>query len=546
MDTIPEPMNDIPKTETDRLLADMSAMLLRPDGDDMAARMEEALRRIGQNLELDRCTVIGCIGDGGAPAATAHWTRSDAPPFDAADDIVPLRAVIDNWRGDADVVVFERIPEDFPVNALSDIPDHAKSRMTMRSAVVVRVIVPVTDGALTCALMAGTLAERRSWPPPVLQRLQIATEMLASALARQRQEHALQQSQVEIARLQSRLVDDTSGNTPSPRRSIVGFDEIIGDSPALRTALTLLQEVADTDSTALLLGETGTGKELFAKALHAHSSRRPFPIVCVNCAALTPTLIESELFGHERGAFTDAIAQRQGRFELAHRGTLFLDEIGDLPLELQAKLLRVLQEGEFERIGTSRTKKVDVRVVAATHRDLGNAVASGEFREDLYYRLNVFPIRLPPLRERREDIPALVWATIHRRQRVIHRSIARVPAQVMEALMRRPWPGNIRELENVVERAMIHSTGDTLVLVPDGVEDLPDGPLDTTSLASIERAHIEKILRECGGRINGPGNTADRLGMHPNTLRFRMKKLGIMRATRMAPPLPREPVARSS
>jgi transcriptional regulator with GAF, ATPase, and Fis domain len=295
-----------------------------------------------------------------------------------------------------------------------------------------------------------------------------------------------------------------------------------------------------------LLGETGTGKELFATALHMRSSRRQFPIVSVNCAALPPTLIESELFGHERGAFTDAVAQRQGRFELAHRGTLFLDEIGDLPLELQAKLLRVLQEGEFERVGAARTRKVDVRIVAATHRDLGQAVSAGDFREDLYYRLNVFPIRLPPLRERREDIPALVWSIIRKRQRAMHRAVTRVSQSVMDALQRHPWPGNIRQLENVVERALIHSTGDTLVLVPDDLEEVETTTVaDATSLSAIERAHIEKILRECGWRINGAGNTAERLGMHPNTLRFRMKKLGIVRS-RPLPAPPRQPLVRSS
>ena len=203
----------------------------------------------------------------------------------------------------------------------------------------------------------------------------------------------------------------------------------------------------------------------------------------------------------------------------------------------------MLQEGEFERLGASRTRKVDVRIVAATHRDLGRAVADGEFREDLYYRLNVFPIRLPPLRERREDIPALVWATIDRRQRAMRRSIARVPDDVMETLQQQMWPGNIRQLENVVERALIHSTGDTLVLVPGEFDDLLPQEEDTTSLASIERTHIERILRECHGRINGPGNTAERLGLHPNTLRFRMKKLGIMRSARVPQPLPREPLA---
>jgi formate hydrogenlyase transcriptional activator len=308
-----------------------------------------------------------------------------------------------------------------------------------------------------------------------------------------------------------------------------GFEEIIGDSPALQAALNRLKEVVNSESNVVLLGETGTGKELFARALHAHGPRKAFPLVSVNCAALPPTLIESELFGHQRGAFTGAIAPRQGRFELAHHGTLFLDEIGDLPMDLQPKLLRVLQEGAFERVGSSQTHAVDVRIVAATHKDLGRAVAEGEFRADLYYRLNVFPIRLPPLRERREDIPALVWSIIRKRQRVLQRHITAVPNDVLEALQRYSWPGNIRELENVVERALIHTSGSTLTLLEGSLEAPEMQPEVGTTLMSVERAHIEEVLQDCRWRINGIGNAAERLGLHPNTLRFRMKKLGIVR-----------------
>jgi transcriptional regulator with GAF, ATPase, and Fis domain len=296
----------------------------------------------------------------------------------------------------------------------------------------------------------------------------------------------------------------------------------------LRAALDAVEQVADADSSVLLLGETGTGKELFARALHARSPRFSAPLVCVNCAALPPTLIETELFGHQRGAFTGAVAVRQGRFELAHKGTLFLDEIGDLPLDLQAKLLRVLQEGGFERVGSSQTQAVDVRIIGATHRDIGRAVSEGEFRADLYYRLNVFPIRVPALRERKEDIPALVWSIIRKRQTALRRHISKVPAEAIRTLQQHSWPGNIRELENVVERALIHSTGDTLVLLESNLETLGvELPADT--LTSVERAHIETVLRDCGWRINGFGNAAERLGLHPNTLRFRMKKLGIVR-----------------
>ncbi len=241
-------------------------------------------------------------------------------------------------------------------------------------------------------------------------------------------------------------------------------DEIVGESPLLRAALARVEAVADTDSTVLLLGETGTGKELFARAIHQRGPRRDRPLIRVNCAALPASLIESELFGHERGAFTGAVATRQGRFELADKGTLFLDEIGDLPLDVQATLLRVLEEGEFERVGSSHTRRVDVRVVAATHRDLEAAVEAGRFREDLYYRLSVFLISLPPLRLRREDIPRLVWAFIERRQRMLKRRIERIEPAVMKALQEHTWPGNVRELDNVIERALIRSRGNSLEL----------------------------------------------------------------------------------
>ena len=312
-------------------------------------------------------------------------------------------------------------------------------------------------------------------------------------------------------------------------KSYHDVDEIVGQSAALRVALTRLTQVATMNSTVLLLGETGTGKELFARALHDRSRRHARALVRVNCAALPPSLIESELFGHERGAFTGAVSMRQGRFEIADGGTIFLDEIGDLPLELQAKLLRVIQEGEFERVGSSRTRKVDVRVITATHRNLEQEVAEGRFRADLFYRLSVFPINLPALRERTEDIPALVWFFIHRHQRELERRITKVPQAVMSALQQHAWPGNIRELENVVERAMIRTTGDTLRLDDAaGTATRPLAASEGDSLDAIQRLHIERILRECGWRINGTGNAAERLGVHPNTLRFRMQKLGVV------------------
>ena len=307
------------------------------------------------------------------------------------------------------------------------------------------------------------------------------------------------------------------------------FEEIVGESPALRVAFRRVLEVAPTDASVVLIGETGTGKELFARAVHRRSDRRGHPFICVNCAALPPTLIESELFGHERGAFTGALSTRRGRFELAHKGTLFLDEIGDLPADVQAKLLRVLQEGEFERVGSSEPRKVDVRIVAATHHDLDRAVKEGRFRPDLYYRLNVFPIALPPLRDRKEDIPRLVWFFINQHQRALNRRITSIPPPVLASLLQHSWPGNVRELQNVIERAMIHSTGSTLLLDDGPAVPGWSGASTGETLEAVERGHIEAVLRRCRWRINGAGNAADVLGLHPNTLRFRMKKLGLHR-----------------
>lgn len=308
------------------------------------------------------------------------------------------------------------------------------------------------------------------------------------------------------------------------------FEEIIGRGTALKKVLHNVEQVASTSTTVLILGETGTGKELIARAIHNLSPRKHRPLVKVNCAALPANLIESELFGHEKGAFTGAVARQVGRFELADTGTLFLDEIGDLPLELQAKLLRVLQEGEFERLGSTRTLKVDVRLLAATNRELEKAVEDGIFREDLFYRLSVFPVHLPPLRQRREDISLLAQHFVEKYSKKLGKRITTIPGKVMEALQAYAWPGNVRELENVVERALILAQGTTLQL---------DAPLEgglggagrtrstAVSLEEAERNHIVAALEEMHWRIEGPYGAARRLAINPSTLRSRMRKLGI-------------------
>jgi len=296
--------------------------------------------------------------------------------------------------------------------------------------------------------------------------------------------------------------------------------------------VSLAAQVAPSDSTVLLLGETGTGKELFANAIHAQSRRSKGPLIKVNCAAIPATLLESELFGHEKGAFTGAIAARPGRFELADGGTLLLDEIGDMPSEVQAKLLRVLQDHEVQRLGAPRSHKVDVRIVTSTNRDLERRIAEGAFRQDLYYRIAVFEIRIPPLRERREDIPFLVWSIVNRRQAELGRRIERIPRQSMDALQKYSWPGNVRELENVIERGLILSRGPTLELGGwlAGAAPAAEQPLHGSDrFDTIAADHIVDVLERCGWKIDGAGNAAELLGMHPNTLRSRMKKLGVAR-----------------
>jgi formate hydrogenlyase transcriptional activator len=314
------------------------------------------------------------------------------------------------------------------------------------------------------------------------------------------------------------------------------FGDIVGESPALRAVLKAVETVAPTDSTALVCGATGTGKELIARALHALSPRKGRTFVKLNCAAIPTGLLESELFGHEKGAFTGAIAQKVGRFELANQGTLFLDEIGDIPLELQPKLLRVLQEQEFERLGGIRTIRVNVRLVAATNCDLAQMVAEGRFRSDLYYRLNVFPIAMPPLRERPDDIPRLVRHFTQRFARRMSRRIESIPSATMDALVRYPWPGNVRELQNIIERAVILSPGPTLQVPLADLQAVPaqtqpgTAPIATPiTLVDAEREHIVDALVATGWIVGGPRGAAARLGMKRSTLQKKMQKLGIAR-----------------
>jgi formate hydrogenlyase transcriptional activator len=341
----------------------------------------------------------------------------------------------------------------------------------------------------------------------------------------------------EIEKLKNKLADEKL-YLEDEIRTEYDFEEIVGRSTALRQILKQVATVAATGSTVLIRGETGTGKELIARAIHNMSDRKERTMVKVNCSAIPMGLLESELFGHEKGAFTGAIAQRIGRFELANRGTLFLDEVGDIPLELQPKLLRVLQEQQFERLGSTRTQQVDVRLVAATNCDLETMVAAKQYRSDLYYRLNVFPVTIPPLRERAEDIPLLVRFFAQRFARRMGKNIDSIPASTTSALSRYHWPGNVRELENVIERAVILSSGRELDVPLTGLKvaevAAPASPATAgpapTSLESVERDHIVRVLEDTKWRIAGPDGAAARLGMKRTTLQARMRKLGISRS----------------
>ena len=344
---------------------------------------------------------------------------------------------------------------------------------------------------------------------------------------RKESELALQHAHEELKQLKNQLEEENI-YLQEELHLDHSFGEIVGNSDAIKYVLAKIRQVAPTNSTVLIQGETGTGKELVARAIHNASAQRERPLIKVNCAALSPTLIESELFGHEKGAFTGAAARKLGRFELADGGTIFLDEVGELPLDLQAKLLRVVQEGEFERVGGSRTLKVNVRLITATNRDLKAEVDHGRFREDLWYRLNVFPITVPPLRQRKEDIPLLVEHFVSRSAKRLGKNITSISGRTMQILERHSWPGNVRELANVVERAVIGAHGPVLDF-GGSVELVKDDATEPVTLQEMERDYIVRILESTGWRVEGPYGAAKILGLNASTLRARMHKLGIHR-----------------
>ncbi|NEX22132.1 GAF domain-containing protein [Thiorhodococcus mannitoliphagus] len=511
------------------LLTHLALSFVNVEPLDLDELLIASLRRSVRFLGVDRSTLGRYDMLPGQLVTTHSWALPGIEPVPSpvAESHFPFMAA-QIRAGHA--LVWDRVAE-LPAEAATD--RDAFRQLGLRSIAV----FPLTAGHEVLGWLSfSTVRQDHLWSRDQVRRLRLLAGVFANALLRQRKDLELNAAMAENLALRRRVEAENA----VWREQVLhchDFDDLVGGSQALRRVLKQVEQVAPTDSTVLILGETGTGKELIATAIHQRSRRAERPLIRVNCAALPATLIESELFGHEKGAFTGAISRKVGRFEVADGGTLVLDEIGELPMELQPKLLRVLQSGEFERLGSTTTRRTDARVIASTNRDLLVMAREGGFRPDLFYRLGVFPITVPPLRERKEDIALLTAYFVDRLRAKLGRQITRIPDEAIAVLMQYDWPGNVRELENIVERSMILSPGQSLLV--DGLPTLAKRPSmlgcaddaadDWRTLSEVERDHILSVCERCGWRINGAGNAAERLGINPNTLRSRMNKLGVSR-----------------
>jgi formate hydrogenlyase transcriptional activator len=508
----------------ERLVGDLSARFAGLIAEGIDDALLDSLAALGEFFTADRMQLSEITRDSGVQV-THSWSR-------AGIEAVPVGTM---WPatipGALKTVLAGEIFSFSNIEELTDERFSIDRQTFLEVGTQAHLSVPVeVGGEILGVLTFGVLSGPHDWPEAQVNRLRLMAQVFGNALTRRDAERQLQASLAEVQNLKQRLLAE-SRYLEKEIAETGRFEEIIGESQVMRAILHQVDQVAPTDATILILGETGTGKELIARTVHRTSTRSNRPLVKVNCATLPSALIESELFGHERGAFTGAVKRKIGRFEVADGGTIFLDEIGDLPLDLQVKLLRVLQDGEFERLGSNETQSVDVRVIAATNRDLLSSIDDGSFRADLYYRLRVVPIVLPPLRDRREDIPLLAWHFVRLHQGAMNKTIRRIPNKVSKAMRNYEWPGNVRELANVIERAVILTKGETLVVdevfVRDQAAFAPESGGD--DLQSVERAHIVNTLEKCGWKVKGGGNAAECLGLNPSTLRARMKKLGIDR-----------------
>jgi formate hydrogenlyase transcriptional activator len=511
------------RLEFEKFLADLSARLVALPPERVDDEIRNALKEVLEFFRIDRCNLLRLLPGKTLFQVTYNADVNGISPYPIDTPLpVSLFPWISKKLQQGEVLSFARL-EELPAEA--DVDKQALEKFGIRSGLY----IPIAALRSTeYSLGINSAKEDRTCPLEYIPRLRLLGELFVNAVERSRAEMALRGYLDEIERLKLQLEKENL-YLREEIKTVSGFEKIVGNSEAIQYVLFRVEQVAPTDATVLILGETGTGKGLIAHAIHELSARKDRPMITVNCAALPANLIESELFGRERGAFTGAHARQVGRFEVADGGTIFLDEIGEMPLELQAKLLRVLQDEEFERLGSPRTIKVDVRVIASTSRDLKAEVQNRRFREDLFYRLNVFPVSLPPLRMRVEDIPQLVSHFVDKYARKIGKEYETVPKNTMKVLRDYYWPGNVRELEHVIERAVIISPGPMLRLVDRLEEAAEAGEEPFKRLEAVEREYIVKVLQKTCWKVDGQGGAASILGIHPSTLRFRIKKLDIKR-----------------
>jgi formate hydrogenlyase transcriptional activator len=501
------------------LISTLSARFVNLLPDQVDGAIHDGVRAIAQFFDIDRATV-GLFSEGGDRLERAfEWRRPEAQPAGESMSKEQMPWYLDQLHQGNPVVL----------NRLEDLPPEAEKERRFCAATGMRSVlsVPIVSKGMTLGSFAfvATRAER-VWPPELVQRLRILGDVFSGAIARKRMEEELVERYRDIQQLTHRLEKENI-YLREEVKVLSSHGEMVGESNAIKRVFAEAERVAPTDSTVLILGETGTGKDLLARLIHSLSKRKDRALVSVSCASLPPTLIESELFGREKGAYTGALTQMVGRFEIAHGSTLFLDEIGELPLDLQSKLLRVLEEKVFERLGSTKTIRTDVRLIAATNRDLAGEVGAGRFRSDLYYRLNVFPIRISPLRDRLEDIPALVWTFVKEFEKRFGKRIERISERSMASLRTYPWPGNVRELKNAVEHAMIVNEDRILAVAPPA--SLPTEEAVSLTLEEVERRHILRALENTGGRLAGRNGAAELLGMKRTTLQAKIRSLGITR-----------------
>jgi formate hydrogenlyase transcriptional activator len=503
----------------ERMLADLSARFANVPADRVESEIQIALLMLQQFLGFDRSCFSEFQKDGSL-AVLSSAAANGVEPTPVGELPKQLDWFFSKLRA-GEVVVISNAGLDLPPEAA------AEAEFCRRTGLVSYLAIPLRVGGRIIGDIAFTVCrENRTWPEGLTARLKLVGEVFAHAIARKREQEKLLNALAEIKLLKERLERENAYLQHAAQvRSPHGLSS---HSPGFRSVLEEVAQVAQTSSTVLLLGETGSGKEVLAQAIHDASARKDRPMIKVNCAALPASLIESELFGREKGAFTGALARQAGRFEIADGSTIFLDEVGELPLELQPKLLRVLQEGEFERLGGTKTIRVDARVIAATNRPLAQAVKEGRFREDLFYRLDVFPIQVPALRERPEDIPMLSWTFVKEFSNSMGKRVDEIADESMVALREYHWPGNIRELRNVIERAMILGSGPRLHIKLSHTALRPVRLTATAgSLDEAERSIILQALEQCSWRIRGTNGAATLLDIKPTTLESRITKLGL-------------------